>query len=62
MDRQIFNGSVNTKMNFKSSETKFDNNKIDELLKKYKDDIVYPNDNDNELVHYLGKTNFFFNR
>ena len=59
LDRQIFNGSVNTKMNFKSSETKFDNNKIDELLKKYKDDIVYPNDNDNELVHYLGKNKFF---
>ena len=59
LDRQIFNGSVNTKMNFKSSETKFDNNKIDELLKKYKHDIVYPNDNNNEVVNYLGKNKFF---
>jgi acyl-CoA dehydrogenase len=59
LDRQIFNGSVNTKMNFKSSETKFDNNKIDDLLTKYKDDIVYPNDNNNEVVNYLGKNKFF---
>jgi len=58
LDRQIFNGSVNTKMNFKSHETKFDNNKIDELLKKYKNDIVYPNDNDNEIIKYLGKNKF----
>ena len=59
LDRQIFNGSVNTQINFKSHELKFDNNKIDELLKKYKDDIVYPNDNDDEIVKYLGKNKFF---
>ena len=59
LDRQIFNGSVNTKMNFKLSETKFDNNKVDDLLTKYKDDIVYPNDNNNEVVNYLGKNKFF---
>ena len=59
LDRQIFNGSVNTKMNFKSSETKFDNNKVNDLLTKYKDDIVYPNDNNNEIVNYLGKNKFF---
>ena len=60
LDRQIFNGVVNTDFHFKSIETdKFDNKKIEELLTKYKDDIVYPNNNNNEIVEFLGKNKFF---
>ena len=33
--------------------------KINELLTKYKDDIVYPNNNNNEIVEFLGKNKFF---
>jgi acyl-CoA dehydrogenase len=60
LDRHIFNGAVNTNFNFKSTDTnKFDENKIKELLTKYKDDIVYPNNNNNEIVEFLGKNKFF---
>jgi acyl-CoA dehydrogenase len=60
LDRQIFTGSVNTKINFKSIQTnKFDENKINELVSKYKNDIVYPNTNNNEIINYLGKNKFF---
>ena len=60
LDRQIFNGVVNTNFHFKSIDTdKFDNKKIEELLTKYKDDIVYPNNNNNEIVEFLGKNKFF---
>ena len=61
LDREIFKGVVNTRSVIKSSNTpsKFDNNKITELLTKYKDDIVYPNTNNNEIVNYLGKNKFF---
>jgi acyl-CoA dehydrogenase len=60
LDRQIFNGYVNTKINFKSIQAnKFDENKIDELVSKYKNDIVYPNTNNNEIINFLGKNKFF---
>ena len=60
LDRQIFNGVVNTNFHFKSINTdKFDNKKIEKLLTKYKDDIVYPNNNNNEIVEFLGKNKFF---
>lgn len=48
LDRQIFNGSVNTKINFKPIQTnKFDENIINELVSKYKNNTVYPNTNNN---------------
>ena len=60
LDRQIFEGKV-TLDNIKKTKTKFkfDENKINELLTKYKDDKVYPNDNDNEIIKFLGKNKFF---
>jgi formiminotetrahydrofolate cyclodeaminase len=60
LDRQIFNGNVNIKINFKSIQTnKFDENKIYELISKYKNDTVYPNTNNNEIINFLGKNKFF---
>lgn len=60
LDRQIFNRSVNTKINFKSIQTNnFNENKIYELISKYKNNIVYPNTNNNEIINFLGKINFF---
>jgi acyl-CoA dehydrogenase len=60
LDRQIFKGKVNTNSIKKTNYTeKFSNSKITELLTKYKDDIVYPNNNNNEIVHFLGKNKFF---
>lgn len=60
IDRQIFNGSVNIKFNFKKIQTnKFDENKINKLVSKYKNDIVYPNTNNNEIINFLGKNKFF---
>lgn len=60
LDRQIFNGSVNTKINFKPIQTnKFDENIINELVSKYKNDTVYPNTNNNEIINFLGKNKFF---
>ena len=60
LDRQIFEGNVRIDT-IKKTKTKFkfDENKINELLTKYKDDKVYPNDNNNEIINFLGKNKFF---
>lgn len=60
LDKNIFEGVVNTKSILKTkTQNKFSQDKIDELLTRYKDDIVYPNSNNNEIVHFLGSNKFF---
>lgn len=60
LDRQIFNGNVNTKINFKLIKTnKFNEFKINELISKYRNDIVYPNTNNNEIINFIAKNKFF---
>ena len=61
IDRQLFKGYVNTS-NFKypMNETRvFPTEKIDNLLKKYNNDVVYPSNKSFEIIDYLGKNNFF---
>ena len=58
LDRDIFKGKIE-KFVKPVVTTKFGNEKVDELLKKYKDEQVYPNNNNNEVVNYLGKNKFF---
>lgn len=60
IDRDIFNGFVNTNFKFKKyDEFKFNDSLIDEIHNKYKNDIVYPNNNNNEIINFLGKNKFF---
>lgn len=61
IDRQLFQGNVNTN-NFKYpiNETRvFPTEKIDNLLDKFNDSIVYPSHKSFEIIDYLGKNNFF---
>lgn len=61
IDRDIFNGFVNTNFKFKKyDEFKFNDSLIDEIHNKYKNDIVYPNNNNNEIINFLGKKQIFF--
>ena len=60
IDRQYLR-YVNTKcFKYPINETKvFPTEKIDNLLEKYNNDVVYPSNKSFEIIDYLGKNNFF---
>ncbi len=58
LDKDIFTGKIGKFVKPKVTN-KFGNEKVDQLLKKYKNEQVYPNDNNNELANYLGSNKFF---
>lgn len=59
VDRMIFNGYVNLK-NFRLDKTKmFPTEKVDDLLKKYGNETVFPSEKTNEIFSYIGKNKFF---
>ena len=60
IDRDIFRGKVDLETIKKNEiKKKFDEKKVEHLLLKYGNDIVYPNNNNNEIIKYLGKNKFF---
>ena len=64
IDRDIFNGKVdlNKLVNFKISKNpQYDkiDSKVNDLLVKYGDEPVYPNNKSEEIVKHLGKNKFF---
>lgn len=58
LDKDIFTGKIG-KFTKPKVENKFREDKVNELLRKYKDQQVYPNDNNNELAKYLCDNKFF---
>ena len=59
IDRDIMSGKVILPV-FKNNDlNKFPKNKIDDLCSKFDNSIIYPNNNDNKWIKYLGENNFF---
>jgi len=60
VDRMIFKGNVNLN-NYKNLNLskKFDEKKVNELLNKYGNEIVYPSKKTNEIFSFLGSNKFF---
>ena len=58
LDKDIFSGKIGKFIKPKI-KNKFSDDKVNELLKKYKDHSLYPNDNNNEVANYLGSNKFF---
>ena len=57
IDRQILLGKVN--LNFKTiNEKKFDEGKLSFLLNNFDGNRIYPNDNNNKWLDFLGKNKF----
>ena len=59
IDRDIMSGKVILPV-FKNYDlNKFPKNKIDDLCSNFDNSIIYPNNNDNKWIKYLGENNFF---
>ena len=59
IDRDIMSGKVILPV-FKNNDlNKFPKNKIDDLCSNFDNSIIYPNNNDNKWIKYLGENNFF---
>ena len=59
IDRDIMSGKVILPV-FKNYDlNKFPKNKIDNLCSNFDNSIIYPNNNDNKWIKYLGENNFF---
>nr|QDY52194.1 acyl-CoA dehydrogenase [Mimiviridae sp. ChoanoV1] len=60
LDSQMFSGSVTLpKKIINVNNSKFDESKIDLLLNKYGDSTVYPSNDTNDILKFLGKNKFF---
>jgi len=59
IDRELFEGYVKTKKFDKKPPNVFDKEVIDELLKKFPEQHIFPNSNYNELFSFLGANKFF---
>jgi acyl-CoA dehydrogenase len=58
LDRDIFKGKVKLPELNKNKNENFDLSKIDELLNKYGDEVIYPNKKTNEIFDFIGKNKF----
>ena len=58
LDRDIFQGKVKLPQLNKNKNENFDLSKIDELLNKYGDEVIYPNKKTNEIFDFIGKNKF----
>ncbi len=58
LDRDIFQGKVKLPELNKNKNESFDLSKIDELLTKYGDELIYPNKKTNEIFDFIGKNKF----
>ena len=61
VDRMIFKGSVDLSKYKKADPTyfMFPRTKVNELLKKYSNETVYPSEKTEEILSYLGRNKFF---
>ena len=59
IDRDIMSGKVNLPIFNDSNKTKFPEKKIDDLCREFDHTKIYPNDNKNKWIKYLGENNFF---
>ena len=57
LDRSIFKGKVILPSLAKINDL-FDVSKVDNLLKKYGDEVIYPNNKSKEMFDYIGKNKF----
>ncbi len=57
LDRSIFKGKVILPSIAKTNDL-FDVSKVDNLLKKYGDEVIYPNNKSKEMFDYIGKNKF----
>jgi len=58
IDRSIFLGKVDIPNKLYIPDDKFNLKKVDDLLEKYGDEIIYPNEKSKEIFDYIGKNNF----
>ena len=59
IDRSILKGKINYPKNINNKNNKFSPLKIDNLLKKFDNSIIFPNNNNNYWINYLAKEKFF---
>ena len=59
IDRDIMSGKVILPTFKESISNKFSENKINHLCSNFDHSIIYPNNNDNKWIKYLGNNNFF---
>ncbi len=60
LDREIFKGKINYKIkNNVTIKKKFNDKKVNDLLKKYGENHIYPSKHSDEIFEYLGKNKFF---
>ncbi|VVU95560.1 Acyl-CoA dehydrogenase, C-terminal domain [seawater metagenome] len=61
MDRQIFEGKVKLPKSFHPSENKLQlfDTKINNLIKRYGNQAIYPSKNSNEIMNHIKKNKFF---
>ena len=59
IDRSILKGKINYPKNINNKNNKFSHLKIDNLLKKFDNSIIFPNNNNNYWINYLAKEKFF---
>ena len=59
IDRMLFEGKVQQRTFEKQNDQIFDKNKINELLKKFPDQHIFPNSDYKSLFDHMGKQGFF---
>ena len=59
IDRMLFEGKVQYRTFQKQNDEIFDKNKINELLKKFPDQHIFPNSDYKSLLDHMGKQGFF---
>lgn len=59
IDRMLFEGKVQQRTFEKQNDEIFDKNKINELLKKFPDQHIFPNSDYKSLLDHMGKQGFF---
>ena len=59
IDRMLFEGKVQYRTFQKQNDQIFDKNKINELLKKFPDQHIFPNSDYKSLLDHMGKQGFF---
>ena len=59
LDREILQGSITKQLKVVKNPNQFSSTKIDQLVSKFKNEIVFPNKKKDEIFDFLGKNKFF---
>ena len=59
LDREILQGSITKQLKVVKNPNQFSDKKIDQLVSKFKNEIVFPNKKKDEIFDFLGKNKFF---